>query len=84
MLAVDIVVLAQQLQEFKRTLICSDAYFGVDLFIGSLRLEHVLPMNVFFSSIVEIPVIDGSDGEGIMQVRLFSGGLFDVFDDELT
>jgi hypothetical protein len=71
LLPLDVVVLAQQLQELEGPSIGTHARFGVDFLVGGLRFEDVLPVCVAFAELIEIVVVDGGGGELVLAVRVY-------------
>ena len=82
--ALDVVVLAKQLQELEGSSISSDAGHRVDFLVCCLRLKHVLPVHIPGGKFIEVVVVDGGDGEALIIVISWGLRLFNIFEDELA
>lgn len=71
------------MQELERSPVCDDTLLVVDLLINGDRLEDVLPEHVLLGDIVEVVVVDGGGGEGVVGV-LLDIAVVDVLQDELA
>ena len=60
-LAVDVVVLAEELQKLEGSLVGPDAGVFVDLLVGGFGFEDILPPDVLGAYLIEIVVVDGGD-----------------------
>lgn len=82
--ALDVVVLAKQLQELESSSISSNTGHRVYLLVCGLRLKHVLSVNVSLGKLIEIVVVDGGDGETLIIVISRRLRLFNILEDELA
>lgn len=71
------------MQELERSPVCDDTLLVVYLLINGDRLEDVLPEHVLLGDIVEVVVVDGGGGEGVVGV-LLDIAVVDVLQDELA
>lgn len=83
-LAFDVVVLAEQLQELEGPHVSANAGLGVDLFVRGFRLEDILAVDVLLVDFIEIIVVDCGDGESVLLIVFLLGRLLDVLHDELS
>lgn len=77
-LAFDVVVLAQKLQELKGSSVRSDAGLRVQLLVSGLRFEDILSMHITLVELIEIVVVNCGDGERFVRVFNWRFRLFNV------